>query len=130
MTTIEIRSIEQELKLLQKKQEIEEFNYSLEQKIIGREYQLEQSRQLLKDYISMKKVAEKKVVEANKKLQGFEKILKPVFYKKKVDNIDGEGYKFKLTYRSKCPAFNLVCGLSDREKKGDEKANTRTQTKA
>ena len=46
LAKIEVRSIKEELKLLHKKQEVENFNYQLEQTILGKEYQQQQALEL------------------------------------------------------------------------------------
>ena len=120
LAKIEVRSIKEELKLLHKKQEVENFNYQLEQTILGKEYQQQQALELEKSYKKMLSKSSKNVVKSKRKLASFEKKIKPVFYKKQVEK-DSEGYKFQLEYRRSCPKHNIVCPLSKADKKNFKK---------
>ena len=120
LAKLESRSIQEQLKILYKKQKVENFNYSLEQKISGKEYQLDQSRELEKSYKMMLSKSSKGVVESKRNLAAFEKTIEPVFYKMQVEK-ESEGYKFKLEYRRSCPKHNIVCALSSSDKKSFSK---------
>ena len=62
----------------------------------------------------------KNVVKSARNLAAFEKLIKPVFFKKQVEK-DGDGYKFQLQYRKSCPKYNIVCPLSKSDKKNFQK---------
>ncbi len=117
---LEVISTKEELKLLHKKQEVENFNYQLEQTILGKEYQQQQAVELEKSYKKMLSKSSENVVKADRKLKAFEKVIKPVFYKKQVEK-DSDGYKFQLEYRRSCPKHNIVCPLSQEDKKNFKK---------
>ena len=117
MLVVEKASIKQELKILYKKQKVEDFNYSLEQTIQGKENQLRQTKELLNSNRKMRNEAKKDLVAAKRGLQMFENTISGLFYKKKVSLRTGEGYKFQLEYIRPCPKHNLVCGLNKKEKK-------------